>query len=403
MIKKILNYTFSALTIITLSFGGFVLPQSQKVFAEGEIEISTCLELQLIGNDEAYPLDGDYVLADNINCGEGAPEGNDTRFWNPNADEWTGGLEEGAPVGDLIADELDGVVNNGYFGFEPIATGQNFTGTFDGAGFKISNIWIFRKSADNVGIFASFNGGSVSNLSIENAKIVGANNTGILAGRMQNVLISDVGISESMVRAYLSNNGGGITGNVSGATFSNIEITNTDVHGSGNIMGGIAGFVNDSEINNADVNVNVDGGYRIGGAFGELSNSTISGVDVTGTVLGEDNEANNKFSSGVGGFAGMIDNSNIDDSSFSGTVTVNKSVSFGAGYDVGGFAGYIEGVTITNSFASSEGDLIDINTDNNNINFYNVGGFVGFISEFFDEEEEIITRSVMRILILRGL
>ena len=73
---------------------------------EGEpILIETCDDLNLINDD----LAGDYQLADDINCATTADD-------NPNVSEW-----DGEDVGGtLIADPLDGVVNNGYNGFEPI-------------------------------------------------------------------------------------------------------------------------------------------------------------------------------------------------------------------------------------------------------------------------------------------
>jgi hypothetical protein len=324
--QKVFSYTRNVLLVLGLLAGSFFGFQSLFVSAEGPIEISTCAELQMIGNDIEYPSNGDYVLTQNINCGEGAPEGSDTRVWNPNEDEWEGGV-----VGsELISDNYEGVINNGYFGFQPVSLDG---GSFDGAGYTISNLWIFRKTGEDVGLFGIISGSTIENLIIDNASVVGGDGTGVLAGRIDdNSTISDITISDSMARAYIQFHGGMLVGEMSNSVVTNVTIDGGFVHGSGNTIGGIIGSVSRSTITNSTTSADVDGGHSVGGAFGQVRHSIITNVHSTGNVLGEDNEDIGKTDIyNIGGFIGeIVDIDEVDmpttisNSSSSGVVTVNQ-------------------------------------------------------------------------------
>ena len=74
-----------------------------------QIEIASIEDLQKIGNDEAYPLDGDYVLTQDIDASETV--------------DWNGGE-----------------------GFEPIGSEDTpFTGVFDGRGHVIDGLAMRRE------------------------------------------------------------------------------------------------------------------------------------------------------------------------------------------------------------------------------------------------------------------
>jgi hypothetical protein len=154
-----------------------------------------------------------------------------------------------------------------------------------------------------------------------------------------------------MVRAYLSYNGGGIAGNLNlTSNGTNLTVTGGNVHGSGNIIGGLVGLMDATTITNASTSAAVDGGEYIGGAFGDVSNAQISNVTATGNVVSNSNETQYqqnivKTGSSTGGFAGRIEASTVSNSSASGTVTAE-------GDYTGGFAGYITTTTVTGSFAT---------------------------------------------------
>ncbi|HBX67488.1 MAG TPA: hypothetical protein DEG32_15530, partial [Balneolaceae bacterium] len=68
-------------------------------------------------------------------------------------------------------------------GFVPIGGNTPFTGSFDGQGFVITGLTIDRTTEDYVGLFAVIgDGGTVSNIGLEQLSISGGGNTGGLAG-----------------------------------------------------------------------------------------------------------------------------------------------------------------------------------------------------------------------------
>ena len=110
--------------------------------AAAQIPIATIEDLQKIGNDPAYPLNGHYVLIRNIDASATA--------------EWNAGA-----------------------GFRPIGT---FTGIFDGQGYVITGLVINRPTTNNVGLFGYVSGAELRNLGLEGGTIVGCDYVGSLIG-----------------------------------------------------------------------------------------------------------------------------------------------------------------------------------------------------------------------------
>jgi len=142
------------------------------------MQITTIEELQLIGNDPAYPLDGDYELANDIDA-------SDTETWNAGA------------------------------GFAPIGSDITpFTGDFDGAGYAIGGLCIVKTSPDNIdgGLFA-YNDGQIHDLMLTDASVLGGDPhlTGSQGGLHMACLcavnrgtIERCGIETSTVRGYIA-------------------------------------------------------------------------------------------------------------------------------------------------------------------------------------------------------
>ena len=107
------------------------------------IVIINCTELQAMQDS----LSGDYILANDIDCSETI--------------NWNGGL-----------------------GFEPIGDGTNkFTGTFDGQGHTISDLYINSNAESDVGLFGYIDtGASISNVGLVNVDISGDDYVGGLVG-----------------------------------------------------------------------------------------------------------------------------------------------------------------------------------------------------------------------------
>lgn len=374
--------TLLAVAVLMVPVITVFTPQMVAALESDPILINDCDDLQAIGAD-TESLAGDYRLNIDIDCAATATE-------DPNESEWVDGIVDGT----LIADPYDGVINNGYNGFDPIGGPMDmFTGTFDGNGKVISNLWIFRKQTDFVGLFAKTFGASIHDLTLTNSSIVGRQYTGGLVGDAGNTIIERVTVNESMTRAYLSFYGGGIAGRTYIDTENDISLISEStviggtVHGSGNIIGGIVGSMNDTALSGSTTTADVDGGYSIGGAVGDMNGGTINSVSV-GEVSVTSDYSENILDSGiskdgdkVGGLVGYINSGTITNSSSQATVEAE-------GNDVGGLVGSARQnsiefpITITNSYSTGtvtgHGNVNDNATeDYGDENSFNVGGFAG--------------------------
>ena len=189
--------------------------------------ISNCTELQAMLNDKA----GNYVLTNNIDC-------SDTINWNSGE------------------------------GFTPIGTYDSggFTGTFNGQGNIITDLFINETGGTDVGFFGRC-AGKIENVGLENLYVRGYERVGGIAGSSggSNCIINNSYVSGNVVSGY--DYGGLIVGVGWSETISNVYSTGSVT---GNVhLGGISGT-----IASADTWNNV------------YSTASVTGNDVTGALVG---------------------------------------------------------------------------------------------------------------------
>ena len=229
------------------------------------IEIDSADELAKIG-DDGYPLNGSYVLTANINLGASAEP------------PWT-------------------------------AIG-NFTGTFDGAGYKISGLYL---NADNLGpadqglgLFTMVGeGGTVENLTVE----------GVIDGTNAGVVI------------------GGIVGKNNGGTISNctsiVDITGSVDSNVGSIVGSGESGTIENCCNTGSINVTGSVDSNVGGIVGLAGNPngrvtvTVENCENTGNVTVKGN------ADGTGGIVGGADSGTVSNCRNSGSIDGNESITGG--------------------------------------------------------------------------
>ena len=326
------------------------------------IEISSAKDLAKIGTDASYPLNGSYVLADDINL-----EGNANNAWKS--------------IG-------------------------NFTGTFDGDEHTISGLYLNAGSAagpadQGLGLFTSVGqGGTVKNLTVEG--VIDGTNAGVviggIVGRNNGGTISNC-TSSVDITASVDSNVGGIVGSGESGTIKNccntgsIDVTcsSSDIG-----IGGIVGQTSNGTVKTCENtgNVTVDHCTGTGGIVGyavrgsKVSNCRNSGsIDgnesKTGGIVGENNGAVLKcYNTGdvcSDGTAGGITGRNVSDSNAPGSVEncYNTGAVSGSG-DVGGIVGYnnndpYSGNVSTVKNCYNTGAVISGNSSN-------VGGVVGQIA-----------------------
>ncbi|MBR2385852.1 hypothetical protein IKA92_00970, partial [bacterium] len=279
---------------------------------------------------------------------------------------------------------------------------QDYSGTFNGNGFTISNL--------SQSLITSTNGATIKNVNLENVSINStASNVGALVGTANNTDIKNITLSGSVkgeanvgalvgyakttgenaitnivssinVTATGSGNAGGIVGKNEGNVLSDVKSTGT-ITASGTNIGGIVGD-NAGTISSATFagSISAGNGTNIGGIAG-LNNGNIDKAKVEGKITG---------GSKTGGVVGYNASGIIADSYFAGTLsggnTTGGIVGENSGtlknsYASGGITGsshYLGGIVgINNSGATIENVFTNVTMTNTNSNADYQGAAVG--------------------------
>ena len=227
--------------------------------------------------------------------------------------------------------ELASATANEGKGWEPIGTGlYPFTGSLNGQGYEIRDLFIDRPDESDVGLFGVVDeGGVIENVGVVNGNVTGYDNAGGLVGKNEGTVSN-------------SYSTGNVTGNanVGGLVGYNFYGTVTDSYSPGSVtgqsnVGGLVGW-NRGTMSNSYSTGSVTGNDNVGGLVGKNS-GTASNSYSTGSVTGNDN---------VGGLVGRNDGTGTASNSYStGSVTGNTHV--------GGLVGRNAGI-VSNSFWDTE-------------------------------------------------
>ena len=208
----------------------------------------------------------------------------------------------------------DATTNTEELSWVPIGNGRMYCGTFDGNGKTIRNLYI-NSTIMYKGFFGYANGGSIKNITFDNAKVKNThyNGTGILAGVFEK------------------------------CTIENIKtLANCSVEGTYN-TGGIAG-IGTGNISNCENRAMVNGTNNVGGIVGNSSDNTISSCANYGAVTGT--ECN------VGGMVGFFISGTIQNCAnygdISGADCVGNQIGYAATVNLNNVLG-IGNVTATTS------------------------------------------------------
>ena len=197
----------------------------------------------------------------------------------------------------------DAATNTEELSWDPIGNGKMYCGTFDGNGKTIRNLYInttyiFR------GFFGYANGGSIKNITFDNAKVKNTNKfgTGILTGGFEKCTIENIKILANC-SVEGTENTGGIAG--AGAGYiSNCE-NRAMVNGTNNV-GGIVGYGEGSLQNSANYG-DISGVAQVGNLIGFAATVNLNNVLGVGNVTATDQkggllvgESNNPWSTASG-------------------------------------------------------------------------------------------------------
>ena len=208
----------------------------------------------------------------------------------------------------------DATTNTEELSWVSIGNGRMYCGTFDGNGKTIRNLYI-NSTIMYKGFFGYANGGSIKNITFDNAKVKNThyNGTGILTGAFEK------------------------------CTIENIKtLANCSVEGTYN-TGGIAG-IGTGNISNCENRAMVNGTNNVGGIVGNSSDNTISSCANYGAVTGTE--------SNVGGMVGFFISGTIQNCAnygdISGADCVGNQIGYAATVNLNNVLG-IGNVTATTS------------------------------------------------------
>ncbi|MCB9358759.1 hypothetical protein H6503_02415 [Candidatus Woesearchaeota archaeon] len=246
--------------------------------------ITTCVQLQAMNES----LGANYSLGNNIDCSDTA-SGNqggsdiwtDTYGFNP-----IGCDDEG---GDYCGDRI---------------TYTYFSGTFEGNGYNVTDLFIDRQSENNVGLFGAVDNATLQNVTLFNADVTARSHGGSLVGIMTNSNATNVHVVGEVTGVYAWGTAGGLIGNIGPGskimkssanantsarytgliTYSNSgnisQCYTTGTAAGIDIVGGIAGDMGGGYIEDSYTNAVVtgSGGGMTGNTWGNISRSYSNGV-----------------------------------------------------------------------------------------------------------------------------
>ena len=237
--------------------------------------------------------------------------------------------------------KLDADINLNNEEWTPIGNSAHaFQGTFDGQNHVISNLSINTPKNSYVGLFGNTNSGEIKNLIVENAKITGRMNVGVVAGQPYTSKFNNITV-KGHVEVYGMSYVGGVGGKNAYADWNNVTVAADEtsyvkansVEGDKayrTYVGGVVGFNGEGghTFKNITSNIDVEGStIDVGGMFGiahygnKFENCSSSGdVEI---YAAEEAEAAEE----IGGIAGVWHNGGEDvtftNCSFTGNLSVN--------------------------------------------------------------------------------
>ncbi|MDR3013192.1 MAG: DUF3244 domain-containing protein [Chitinispirillales bacterium] len=275
---------------------------------------------------------------------------------------------------------------NGVEGFEPIGYANGFTGTYDGGGYRISGIYINRKTdiTTPIGFFGGVGGnGVVRRVHLELDTIVGIGTVGGLAGTNEGVIVSS-SVSRGGVTSagVVTLPGGmdspGIVGGLVSVNYGGVIVDSriangvVSISGDGTMLGagGLVGWSSGDGIiawcySTAVVNSDTEGAFAVGGLIG-LNEGMIADSYATGRASGAHRNI-------IGGLVGW--NFGAHSASITRSRSAATVISVGSSF-IGGLAGWNIG-RVSDSYFEGSVFVGDPDGNNDEETAHGVGGLVG--------------------------
>lgn len=264
----------------------------------------------------------------------------------------------------------------------PWGRSEGFTGSYDGNGFRISNLTIEKPDFWAIGMFGYLEGNAIlKNITLENVNVAGWMVSGGLVGlngssddEEQNPSIENCSVNGKVVVSDTSGVVGGLVGGLVGGNYGQINgcLFTGKVEGE-RTTGGLVGVNENGNITDSFAEADVSGERTVGGLVGVNEEGIVSGSYFSGKV---------KSGIRAGGLVG-VNNGDISSSFAQGEVTAERL----AGGLAGRNSGSIEDCYARGNISGDDraGGLIALNMGNISNSYAachikgeeHVGGIVG--------------------------
>jgi hypothetical protein len=230
------------------------------------------------------------------------------------------------------------------YSLDPIGEfGDEFTGSYDGQDFSITNFnYNNPVNGFRAGLFGTVRGGTITNVALINADVTGKLYVGGLVGNLKlGGSIDNSYVTGDLVATGIETTGdamvGGLVGWSSSSSVSNSYFTGTVNGGiNGNHVGGLVGKSELGYVLDSYSISDVSGKRFVGGLVGSSSARDIEGSFAISNVIGDDD---------VGGLIGKINPGGSVSTSYVGNIIDTGSVS-ATGTRVGGLTGNNFGIIV---------------------------------------------------------
>ena len=218
-------------------------------------------------------------------------------------------------------------------GWEPIGhlngADYTFTGTFDGQGCEIRDLFINRPDENRVGLFCFiYEGGVIKNLGVTNVAVICRGMSGGLVGQNGGIDESNNRLAGTISNSYCSGNVTGVAyvGGLVGLNFGTVN----NCYAEGNVTGThyVGGLIaaNIGAVSKCYSNGSVTGNSSVGGLVGLNGMVSESNNRYAGSVGDSYSSANVTGEYGVGGLVGSNYDSSVSTSYSTGSVTGTSPV-----------------------------------------------------------------------------
>jgi hypothetical protein len=165
----------------------------------------------------------------------------------------------------------------------------NFSGSFEGAGYRISGLWANRPEESCVALFGEVRGGIISNVRVDTSErgVTGGTSVAVLAGKLsENGTVQLCSVAGAVTGKV--ENAGGLVGELrasDGNTLIRDCVSSVFVIGVNNV-GGVAGMVEKGTLQDCAGSGEIFGDKYLGGVVGYLDQGTVEYCYNTGPVNG---------------------------------------------------------------------------------------------------------------------